>query len=98
MLFKTQSQHYKKAKHEIHHLHNLLSEIWNSCDRQNVNFKLRFQPQQELFDLHGLVPYQEKITHTKFAKLVSAERFCSELCKCRRAVNTSDQNSATNSN
>lgn len=63
MLFKTQSQHYKKAKHEIHHLHNLLSEIWNSCDRQNVNFKLCFQPQQELFDLHGLAPYQEE-NHT----------------------------------
>lgn len=64
MLFKLKVN-TTKAEHEIHYLRYLLSEICNSCDRQNVNFKLCFQPQQELFDLRGLVQAstQEK-THT----------------------------------
>lgn len=78
MLFKLKVN-TTKAEHEIHYLRYLLSEICNSCGRQNVNFKLCFQPQQELFDLHGLVQAstQEK-THTHTQTICQTGR-CSAI-------------------
>lgn len=56
----------KKPNMKSHHLHNLLSEIWNSCDRQNISFKLFPTTARAVWStrVSSLPGKKKKITHT----------------------------------